>query len=194
MRCATFRRTTAETSIELTLNLDGEGQCLVKTGMPFFNHMLHQFCRHGLFDLTLQAQGDLEIDGHHTVEDIGICLGFAFHEALGDKTGIERYGHAYVPLDESLARVVADLSGRPGLFFRADFSRARVGDFDSDLVYEFFQGFVNQAKVTLHIDLLFGRNSHHEIESVFKAFARALKMAVSFDPRQKALPSTKEYL
>lgn len=194
MRTATLKRTTAETAIEISLNLDGEGQCLVGTGIPFFDHMLHQFCRHGLFDLTLHAKGDLDVDLHHTVEDVGICLGWSIHEALGAKTSIERYGHAYTPLDESLARVVVDLSGRPGLFYRASFSRPSVGGFDSDLVYEFFQGLVNHGKLTLHIDLLFGRNTHHEIEAIFKAFSRAMKMAVSIDPRRQTLPSTKEYI
>lgn len=191
-RSSTVKRATRETQIVVTLDLDGKGLANLNTGLPFLDHMLDQVARHGLFDLAIEAQGDLHIDAHHTVEDIGITLGQAFTQALGDKTGIHRYGHAYVPLDEALTRVVLDCSGRPGLTFNVEFPRARVGDFDVDLFYEFFQGFVNHALVTLHIDTLRGRNSHHIIETVFKAFGRALRMAVERDPRmQGILPSTK---
>jgi imidazoleglycerol-phosphate dehydratase len=191
-RSATVKRDTKETQITVTLNLDGTGRSNLNTGLPFLDHMLDQVARHGMFDLDIEAQGDLHIDAHHTVEDVGITLGQAFTKALSDKRGIRRYGHAYVPLDEALSRVVLDCSGRPGLEFQVEFSRARVGDFDVDLFYEFFQGFINHALVTLHIDNLRGRNSHHIIETVFKAFGRALRMAVECDPRMEGiLPSTK---
>jgi imidazoleglycerol-phosphate dehydratase len=191
-RSATVKRDTQETQITVTLNLDGTGRSNLNTGLPFLDHMLDQVARHGLFDLDIEAQGDLHIDAHHTVEDVGITLGQAFTKALSDKRGIRRYGHAYVPLDEALSRVVLDCSGRPGLEFQVEFPRARVGDFDVDLFYEFFQGFINHALVTLHIDNLRGRNSHHIIETVFKAFGRALRMAVECDPRMEGiLPSTK---
>ncbi len=191
-RTATVKRETLETRIEVTLNLDGIGKCEFNTGVPFLEHMLEQVARHGLVDLWVQAQGDLHIDAHHTVEDIGITLGQAFAEAVGDKKGIVRYGHAYVPLDEALSRVVIDFSGRPGLVYEVDFPRARIGDFDVDLFAEFFQGFVNHARVTLHIDGLRGRNAHHVAETVFKAFGRALRMALATDPRMGEMtPSTK---
>ncbi len=191
-RTATVKRETLETRIEVTLNLDGIGKCEFNTGVPFLEHMLEQVARHGLIDLWVQAQGDLHIDAHHTVEDIGITLGQAFAEAVGDKKGIVRYGHAYVPLDEALSRVVIDFSGRPGLVYEVDFPRARIGDFDVDLFAEFFQGFVNHARVTLHIDCLRGRNAHHVAETVFKAFGRALRMALAADPRMGEMtPSTK---
>jgi imidazoleglycerol-phosphate dehydratase len=191
-RSATVKRDTKETQITVTLNLDGTGRSNLNTGLPFLDHMLDQVARHGMFDLDIEAQGDLHIDAHHTVEDVGITLGQAFTRALSDKRGIRRYGHAYVPLDEALSRVVLDCSGRPGLEFQVEFPRARVGDFDVDLFYEFFQGFINHALVTLHIDNLRGRNSHHIIETVFKAFGRALRMAVECDPRiEGILPSTK---
>jgi imidazoleglycerol-phosphate dehydratase len=191
-RSATVKRDTKETQITVTLNLDGTGRSNLNTGLPFLDHMLDQVARHGMFDLDIEAQGDLHIDAHHTVEDVGITLGQAFTKALSDKRGIHRYGHAYVPLDEALSRVVLDCSGRPGLEFQVEFPRARVGDFDVDLFYEFFQGFINHALVTLHIDNLRGRNSHHIIETVFKAFGRALRMAVECDPRMEGiLPSTK---
>jgi imidazoleglycerol-phosphate dehydratase len=191
-RSATVKRDTKETQIMVTLNLDGTGRSNLNTGLPFLDHMLDQVARHGMFDLDIQAQGDLHIDAHHTVEDVGITLGQAFTRALSDKRGIRRYGQAYVPLDEALSRVVLDCSGRPGLEFQVEFPRARVGDFDVDLFYEFFQGFINHALVTLHIDNLRGRNSHHIIETVFKAFGRALRMAVECDPRMEGiLPSTK---
>ncbi len=192
MRTATIDRNTLETRISVTVNLDGTGEKNFETGLPFLEHMLHQVARHGLLDLTIDAKGDLEIDAHHTVEDIGITLGQAIKEAIGDKAGIRRYGHAYVPLDEALSRVVIDFSGRPGLEYNIDFKRLRVGDFDVELFHEFFQGFVNHAQVTLHIDNLKGTNTHHQIETVFKAFGRALRMAVEPDPRMKgATPSTK---
>jgi imidazoleglycerol-phosphate dehydratase len=192
MRSAQVTRHTLETQISVSINLDGVGVGKLNTGLPFLDHMLDQIVRHGLIDLDVQAQGDLHIDAHHSVEDIGITIGQAFHQALADKKGIRRYGHAYVPLDEALSRVVIDLSGRPGLEFHVPFTRARVGDFDVDLFYEFFQGFVNHAGMTLHIDNLRGRNSHHQAETVFKAFARALRIAVEFDPRASGtLPSTK---
>ncbi|CAN5903565.1 MAG: Histidine biosynthesis bifunctional protein HisB [Chromatiales bacterium USCg_Taylor] len=191
-RAAQVQRDTQETQIGVTLDLDGSGQSDLHTGIPFLDHMLDQVARHGLIDLKIEARGDLHIDAHHSVEDIGIAIGQALAQALGDKRGIRRYGHAYVPLDEALSRVVIDCSGRPGLVFHVDFPRARVGDFDVDLFYEFFQGFVNHARVTLHIDTLRGRNVHHIIETVFKAFGRALRMAVEPDPRlEGAVPSTK---
>ncbi|MBL6686636.1 MAG: imidazoleglycerol-phosphate dehydratase HisB [Pseudomonadales bacterium] len=192
MRKADIERNTLETQIKVSINLDGTGQRDLVTGLPFLEHMLDQIARHGLIDLAVKATGDLEIDAHHTVEDIGIALGQAFHRAVGDKTGICRYGHAYVPLDEALSRVVIDLSGRPGLCFRVPFKRSHVGDFDVDLFHEFFQGFVNHALVTLHVDNLCGENAHHQIETVFKAFGRALRMALAPDERmQNQLPSTK---
>ena len=191
-RTARIERNTKETQIAVTVNLDGTGIGHFATGLPFLDHMLDQVCRHGLVDLTVEANGDLEIDAHHTVEDIGITLGQALNAAWGDKRGLRRYGHAYVPLDEALSRVVIDLSGRPGLEMSGKFTRARVGDFDVDLVREFFQGFVNYAQITLHIDSLRGRNAHHIIETVFKAFGRALRMAAERDPRLgDAMPSTK---
>ena len=191
-RAAQVQRDTQETHIGVTLDLDGSGQSDLHTGIPFLDHMLDQVARHGLIDLKIEARGDLHIDAHHSVEDIGIAIGQALAQALGDKRGIRRYGHAYVPLDEALSRVVIDCSGRPGLEFHVDFPRARVGDFDVDLFYEFFQGFVNHARVTLHIDTLRGRNVHHIIETVFKAFGRALRMAVEPDPRlEGVVPSTK---
>jgi imidazoleglycerol-phosphate dehydratase len=192
MRSAQVTRNTLETQISVSINLDGKGEGRLDTGLPFLDHMLDQIVRHGLIDLDVQAKGDLHIDAHHTVEDVGITLGQAFHQALSDKKGIRRYGHAYVPLDEALSRVVIDLSGRPGLEFHVDFTRARIGEFDVDLFYEFFQGFVNHAGMTLHIDNLRGRNAHHQAETVFKAFARALRMAIEADPRAAGtLPSTK---
>ena len=183
-RTASVERNTNETQIAVQLNLDGKGDASLKTGLPFFEHMLDQVARHGMLDLVIDARGDLEIDAHHTVEDVGITLGQACSRAIGDKKGIRRYGHAYVPLDEALSRVVIDFSGRPGLEFRVQFPRARVGDFDIDLTREFFQGFVNHANVTLHIDNLCGGNSHHIAETVFKAFGRALRMAVEPDARR----------
>jgi imidazoleglycerol-phosphate dehydratase len=192
MRSAQVTRNTLETRISVSINLDGGGQGRLATGVAFLDHMLDQIVRHGLIDLDVQAEGDLHIDAHHTVEDVGITLGQAFAKALGDKKGVRRYGHAYVPLDEALSRVVVDLSGRPGLEFEVPFTRARIGEFDVDLLREFFQGFVNHAGVTLHIDNLRGRNAHHQAETVFKAFARALRMAVEPDPRAAGtLPSTK---
>lgn len=194
-RSATITRETLETQITATLCLDGTGQCKLDTGLPFLEHMLDQIARHGQVDLDILAKGDLHIDAHHTVEDIGITLGQAFYEAIGDKRGIVRYGHAYVPLDEALSRVVLDCSGRPGLEFHVPFSRAKVGEFDVDLIVEFFQGFVNHAKVTLHIDNLRGHNAHHQAETVFKAFGRALRMAVARDAGlQGVSPSTKGVL
>jgi imidazoleglycerol-phosphate dehydratase len=191
-RTARVERNTLETRITVDLNLDGTGQARLETGVPFLEHMLEQVARHGLIDLAIVADGDLHIDAHHTVEDIGITLGQAFAQALGDKKGIRRYGHAYVPLDEALSRVVLDLSGRPGLDFHVDFTRAMIGSFDVDLFREFFQGFVNHALVTLHIDNLRGVNAHHQAETVFKAFGRALRMALEVDPRMgDAVPSTK---
>lgn len=195
VRQATINRETLETQITAALSLDGTGQCALDTGLPFLEHMLDQIARHGQVDLNIVAKGDLHIDAHHTVEDIGITLGQAFNEAIGDKRGIVRYGHAYVPLDEALSRVVIDCSGRPGLEFHVPFTRAKVGDFDVDLVVEFFQGFVNHAKVTLHIDNLRGHNAHHQAETVFKAFGRALRMAVARDANLKGVsPSTKGVL
>ena len=191
-RSARIERTTKETQITISLNLDGEGKADINIGIPFLEHMLDQVARHGMLDLEIQAKGDLEIDAHHTVEDVGITLGQALAKALGDKTGIRRYGFAYVPLDEALSRVVLDCSGRPGLEYAVNYPRARVGDFDVDLLYEFFQGFTNHAFVTLHIDNLRGRNAHHIAETIFKAFARALRMAVEQDPGMAGiLPSTK---
>lgn len=191
-RKITVTRNTLETRIEATVNLDGTGISRFHTGLPFLDHMLDQVARHGMMDIDIHADGDLHIDAHHTVEDIGITLGQAMMQALGDKTGIRRYGHAYVPLDEALSRVVIDFSGRPGLDYHIIFPRARIGDFDVDLLHEFFQGFVNHAMVTLHIDSLRGNNAHHISETVFKAFGRAVRMAVEPDPRmQGILPSTK---
>lgn len=191
-RKAAIERITKETQITVEINLDGTGVGQLNSGVPFLDHMLDQVVRHALVDLVVEAKGDLHIDAHHTVEDIGITLGQAVNQALGDKKGIRRYGHAYVPLDEALSRVVIDLSGRPGLEFHVPFTRAMIGQFDVDLTHEFFQGFVNHALVTLHIDNLCGQNAHHQCETVFKAFARALRMALEIDPRQGgALPSTK---
>ena len=192
MRTAKVTRNTLETQISVSLNLDGTGISTLATGVPFLDHMLDQIARHGLIDLDIQAKGYLHIDAHHTVEDTGITLGQAFAQALGDKRGIRRYGHAYVPLDEALSRVVIDLSGRPGLEYHVDYTRARIGDFDVDLFLEFFRGFINHAGVTLHIDNLRGINAHHQAETIFKAFGRALRMAVEADLRMgDALPSTK---
>jgi imidazoleglycerol-phosphate dehydratase len=192
MREAQVTRNTLETQISVKLNLDGGGASRLATGVPFLDHMLDQVARHGVFDLEVTAKGDLHIDAHHTVEDVGITLGQAFARAVGDKKGIRRYGHAYVPLDEALSRVVVDLSGRPGLEMHVEFVRARIGEFDVDLVREFFQGFVNHAQVTLHVDNLRGDNAHHQAETAFKAFGRALRMAVEPDPRiPGVLPSTK---
>jgi imidazoleglycerol-phosphate dehydratase len=191
-RTSQVKRDTLETQVEVVLNLEGGGNAKLDTGVPFLEHMLDQVARHGLLDLTVYAKGDLHIDAHHTVEDIGITLGQAFDQALGDKKGIRRYGHAYVPLDEALSRVVIDFSGRPGLEYHASFARARIGDFDVDLMHEFFQGFVNHAKATLHVDCLRGDNAHHIAETVFKAFGRALRMALETDPRMAGMmPSTK---
>ncbi|MFT4171822.1 MAG: imidazoleglycerol-phosphate dehydratase HisB [Rhodocyclaceae bacterium] len=195
MRQADITRNTLETQISVRMNLDGTGAGKLETGVPFLDHMLDQIVRHGLIDLDVSAHGDLHIDAHHTVEDVGIALGQAFAKAIGDKKGVRRYGHAYVPLDEALSRVVVDLSGRPGLVFEVDFTRARIGDFDVDLVREFFQGFVNHAWVTLHIDNLRGINAHHQCETIFKAFGRALRAAVESDDRAAgAMPSTKGVL
>ena len=191
-RSANVSRDTLETQINVVLNLDGSGKAGFDTGIPFLEHMLEQIARHGAFDLEVTAKGDLHIDDHHTVEDIGITLGQAFKQALGDKKGIMRYGHAYVPLDEALSRVVIDFSGRPGIEYRVEFNRPRVGSFDVDLFHEFFQGFVNHAPATLHIDNLAGHNAHHVAETIFKAFGRALRVAVAPDERmQGAIPSTK---
>lgn len=192
MRIAEVSRNTLETQITVSINLDGTGVSKFSTGLAFLDHMLDQIARHGMMDISVDAKGDLHIDAHHTVEDIGITLGQAFIKALGDKKGIYRYGHAYVPLDEALSRVVLDLSGRPGLEFGVEFTRARIGDFDVDLFHEFFQGFVNHALVTLHIDNLRGDNAHHQAETIFKAFGRALRMAVQLDSRMEGImPSTK---
>jgi imidazoleglycerol-phosphate dehydratase len=192
MRTAQVSRNTLETQISVSLNLDGTGVSEFATGLPFLDHMLDQIARHGMMDISVQAKGDLHIDAHHTVEDIGITLGQAFAKAVGDKKGIRRYGHAYVPLDEALSRVVLDISGRPGLEFGVEFTRARIGDFDVDLFHEFFQGFVNHALVTLHIDNLRGDNAHHQAETIFKAFGRALRAAAEADPRMAGvMPSTK---
>ncbi len=191
-RSASIERNTLETQIRVSIDLDGSGVSKFDTGVPFLEHMLDQIARHGLVDLSIVAKGDLHIDAHHTVEDIGISLGQAFTQAVGDKKGIRRYGHAYVPLDEALSRVVLDLSGRPGLTFDVDFTRGMIGSFDVDLFHEFFQGFVNHAGVTLHIDNLRGVNAHHQAETVFKAFGRALRMAIEVDPRLgDVIPSTK---
>jgi len=191
-RTAEVSRNTAETQITVKLNLDGTGKANLSTGIGFFDHMLDQIARHGLIDLDIQAKGDLHIDGHHTVEDVGITLGQAVAQAVGDKKGLRRYGHAYVPLDEALSRVVIDFSGRPGLDMHVPFKSGMIGGFDSQLAYEFFQGFVNHAFVTLHIDNLKGDNAHHQAETVFKAFARALRMALEIDPRSAGvIPSTK---
>ncbi|MDP4028896.1 MAG: imidazoleglycerol-phosphate dehydratase HisB [Gallionella sp.] len=192
MRSANVSRSTLETQIVVELNLDGSGQAKFDTGLPFLDHMLDQIARHGLLDIDILAKGDLHIDAHHTVEDIGITLGQAFNQAIGDKKGLRRYGHAYVPLDESLSRVVLDISGRPGLVFNCEFVRDSIGEFDVDLINEFFQGFVNHALVTLHIDNLAGNNAHHQAETIFKAFGRALRMALELDPRMAGvMPSTK---
>jgi imidazoleglycerol-phosphate dehydratase len=190
-REAEVTRNTLETQIRVKIGLDGTGASQLATQVPFLDHMLDQIARHGVFDLEVEARGDLHIDAHHTVEDVGITLGQAFSKAVGDKKGVRRYGHAYVPLDEALSRVVVDLSGRPGLEFHVDFVRARIGEFDVDLVHEFFQGFVNHANVTLHVDSLRGSNAHHQAETAFKAFGRALRMAVEIDPRTAGVPSTK---
>lgn len=191
-RVAQVSRHTAETQINVRVNLDGSGQAKLNTGIGFFDHMLDQIARHGLMDLDIDAKGDLHIDGHHTVEDVGITLGQAIAQAVGDKKGLRRYGHAYVPLDEALSRVVIDFSGRPGLVMNVPFKSGMIGTFDSQLTFEFFQGFVNHAFVTLHIDNLRGENSHHQAETVFKAFARALRMALELDPRAPhQVPSTK---
>src|ERR1051325_3747617 len=192
MRIAEVSRNTLETQISASINLDGTGISKLASGLGFLDHMLDQIARHGMMDIAVEAKGDLHIDAHHTVEDIGITLGQAFAKAVGDKKGVRRYGHAYVPLDEALSRVVLDISGRPGLEFGVEFTRARIGDFDVDLVHEFFQGFANHALVTLHIDNLSGNNAHHQAETIFKAFGRALRMAIEFDPRAEGiLPSTK---
>ena len=192
MRIAEVSRNTLETQISVSINLDGTGASNFATGLAFLDHMLDQIARHGMMDISVEAKGDLHIDAHHTIEDIGITLGQAFAKAVGDKKGVRRYGHAYVPLDEALSRVVLDVSGRPGLEFGVEFTRARIGDFDVDLIHEFFQGFTNHALVTLHIDNLRGDNAHHQAETIFKAFGRALRMAVELDPRMVGiLPSTK---
>ena len=191
-RKAEVERNTNETRIQVSVNLDGSGNCKLETGVPFLEHMLDQVGRHGLIDIEIIAKGDLHIDAHHTVEDVGITLGQAVAKAVGDKIGLLRYGHAYVPLDEALSRVVIDFSGRPGLVYRADYPRAMIGDFDVDLLHEFFQGFVNHAGVTLHIDNIRGDNAHHIAETIFKAFGRAVRMALSFDERMEGvIPSTK---
>lgn len=192
MRQAEVVRNTLETQITVAINLDGTGVSQFKTGLGFLDHMLDQIARHGMMDISVNAKGDLHIDAHHTVEDIGITLGQAFAKAIGDKKGIRRYGHAYVPLDEALSRVVLDISGRPGLSFSCEFTRSAIGEFDVDLFHEFFQGFVNHANITLHIDNLKGHNSHHQAETIFKAFGRALRMAVELDQRMAGImPSTK---
>ena len=192
IRSAKVLRKTKETDISVEINIDGTGKSNLDSGIGFLDHMLEQISRHGLFDLTIKAHGDLPIDAHHTVEDIGITLGQAFNEAIGDKLGIRRYGHAYVPLDEALTRVALDISGRPGLEISVEFTRARIGEFDVDLIYEFFQGFINHANITLHIDNLKGVNAHHQAETIFKAFGRALRVAVELDEKIKGvMPSTK---
>ena len=192
MRSAQVTRNTLETKINVSMDVDGSGLGKFNTGLPFLEHMLDQVARHGMIDLDIVAKGDLHIDAHHTVEDIGITLGQAFNQAVGDKKGLRRYGHAYVPLDEALSRVVLDISGRPGLVFNVNFVRSNVGDFDVDLIHEFFQGFVNHALVTLHIDNLAGENAHHQAETVFTAFGRALRIALELDPRMAGMmPSTK---
>lgn len=190
-RTASVERNTLETRIKVSVNLDGTGKGEFRTGLPFLEHMLDQVARHGLIDIDVVADGDLHIDAHHTVEDVGITLGQALAKAWGDKKGVRRYGHAYVPLDEALSRVVVDLSGRPGLVFEVPFVRGTVGEFDVDLVREFFQGLVNHAAITMHVDALRGDNAHHQAETVFKAFGRALRMAVEADPRASGIPSTK---
>ncbi len=191
-RTASVERNTLETQISVSVNLDGTGKASFDTGLPFLEHMLDQIARHGMIDLDIKARGDLHIDGHHTVEDLGITLGQAVASAIGDKKGIRRYGHAYVPLDEALSRVVIDFSGRPGLEYRVDFPKASIGQFETELFYEFFQGFVNHALVTLHVDNLYGRNAHHIAETVFKAFGRAMRMALEADARMAGtIPSTK---
>jgi imidazoleglycerol-phosphate dehydratase len=192
MRTAKVNRSTLETNITVALNIDGTGQTKINTGVPFLDHMLDQIARHGLMDIDVEARGDLHIDAHHTVEDVGITLGQALAQCVGDKKGVRRMGHAYAPLDEALSRVVVDLSGRPGLIFEVPFTRARVGDFDLDLIREFFQGFVNHSLATLHVDCLRGSNAHHQAETLFKAFGRALRMAIEVDPRAaNIMPSTK---
>jgi imidazoleglycerol-phosphate dehydratase len=191
MRSAEVQRNTLETQIRVKLDLDGSGKSALATGVGFFDHMLDQIARHGMIDLEIEAKGDLHIDAHHTVEDVGITLGQALAKAVADKKGVRRYGHAYVPLDEALSRVVVDLSGRPGLVFEVPFVRGTVGEFDVDLVREFFQGLVNHAGITVHVDALRGDNAHHQAETVFKAFGRALRMAVEADPRASGIPSTK---
>src|SRR6267154_5619612 len=192
MRTAEVTRNTKETQIRVRVDLDGKGDAKLSTGLPFLEHMLDQVARHAMIDLEIEAKGDLHIDGHHTVEDIGITLGQAFAKAIGDKAGVRRFGHAYVPLDEALSRVVIDFSGRPGLTWRVGFTRAMIGDFDVDLVHEFFQGFVNHALLTVHVDNLRGDNAHHQCETVFKAFGRALRMSLQLDPdAADAVPSTK---
>lgn len=192
MRIANIERNTLETQIKVSVNLDGQGEARLETGVPFFEHMLDQIARHGMIDLDIQANGDIHIDDHHTVEDVGISFGQAISKAVGDKKGITRYGHAYVPLDEALSRVVIDLSGRPGLTFNADFTREKIGQFETELVFEFFQGFVNHAQATVHIDCIRGHNAHHQAETIFKAFGRALRMALSPDERMAGkMPSTK---
>lgn len=191
-RTASIKRDTNETKIQVSIDLDGTGKSNLDSGIPFLDHMLDQIARHGVIDIDIKAKGDLQIDAHHTVEDIGITLGQAFTQALADKKGIRRYGHAYVPLDEALSRVVIDCSGRPGLEYHVQFPRAKIGDFDTELFYEFFQGFVNHSMITMHIDNIRGRNAHHIVETIFKAFGRALRMAIEPDPRmQGTLPSTK---
>lgn len=192
MRTANIERNTLETQIKVSVNLDGQGEARLETGVPFFEHMLDQIARHGMIDLNIEANGDTHIDDHHTVEDVGISFGQAISKAVGDKKGITRYGHAYVPLDEALSRVVIDLSGRPGLTFNADFTREKIGQFETELVFEFFQGFVNHAHATVHIDCIRGHNAHHQAETIFKAFGRALRMALSPDERMAGkMPSTK---
>lgn len=194
-RIATVTRDTLETQISVSINLDGTGKSSFNTGIPFFEHMLEQISRHGMIDIDVKANGDIHIDDHHTVEDVGIALGRAFKQALGDKKGIMRYGHAYVPLDEALSRVVIDFSGRPGIEYRVEYPRARIGQFDVDLIHEFFQGFANHAPATLHIDTLHGKNAHHVAETIFKAFGRAVRFAVSADERMAGvIPSTKGVL
>ena len=191
-RSGNISRKTHETQIEVSIDLDGKGTSKLNSGIGFLDHMLDQIARHGMIDLTVEAKGDLHIDAHHTVEDIGIVMGQAFNKAIGDKKGIKRYGHAYVPLDEALSRIVLDISGRPGLEFNVEFKRAAIGEFDVDLVHEFFQGFVNHANITMHIDNLKGDNSHHQAETIFKAFGRALRMAIDIDPNLLGItPSTK---
>ena len=191
-RISKVERNTLETQISVEINLDGTGKAVLQTGVPFFEHMLDQVARHGMVDLDINAKGDLEIDAHHTVEDVGITLGQAFSEALGDKKGITRYGHAYVPLDESLSRVVIDFSGRPGFHYHVEYPRSHIGEFDVDLISEFFQGFVNHTKATVHIDNIYGSNAHHIAETIFKAFGRAIRMAMTPDERmQGVMPSTK---